>query len=149
MIDPKSVVTQVKQGDYPSDWRVYHGHGNYGWLTLSWLCTAGICFIDAILFPLEGITVEFFWLCLLLFSCIGGSVMLTHIVNSHEKSLFVLLPMGVVQYDANDPENIGWLYFPHIARIELGGDINSRTYYWLDIYCSDVCYLKCGIDTCF
>ena len=27
MIDLKSVVTQVKQGDYPSDWRVYHGHG--------------------------------------------------------------------------------------------------------------------------
>jgi hypothetical protein len=149
MLDPKSVVTQVKQGDYPSDWRVYHGHGNYGLLTVYWLGTAGICFIGAFISALGGINVGFWWLYLLIFSSIGGLVVLTHKVKADEKSLFVLLPTGVVQYDANDPENIGWLYFPTIKSIELDGDINSRAYYWLDIYWSDGSYLKWGIDTCF
>jgi hypothetical protein len=70
----------------------------------------------------------------------------------------VILPEGVVQYDANDPENIGWLYYPNIDRMELAqqtevvgfdGDINSRTYYWLDIYGSEGAYLKWGIISCF
>ena len=76
----------------------------------------------------------------------------------HGICVLAILPIEVVQYDANDPENIGWLHYPNIDRIELAqetriegfdGDINSRTYYWLDIYCSDGTYLKWWINNCF
>jgi hypothetical protein len=77
---------------------------------------------------------------------------------STDQSILVILPERVVQYDANDPENIGWLYYPTIDRIELAqqtevvgfdGDINSRTSSWRDIYGSDGTYLKWWINTCF
>jgi hypothetical protein len=29
-MDPKAVIAQVKQGNYPANWRVYQGIGNYG-----------------------------------------------------------------------------------------------------------------------
>jgi hypothetical protein len=43
MIDREKVITQVKQGNYPPHWNVYHGQGNSGCLILCWLCTAAFC----------------------------------------------------------------------------------------------------------
>jgi hypothetical protein len=42
MIDRKSVVTQVNQGNHPSDWDVYHGEGNYGCAIVCWIGAIGI-----------------------------------------------------------------------------------------------------------
>jgi hypothetical protein len=59
---------------------------------------------------------------------------------------------------ANDVENAAWLYFPSIDRIKIAqqteiagidGDINSKTYYWLDVYTRDGTYFKWGIRGCF
>ena len=41
MIDREKVITQVKQGNYPPHWKVYHGQGNF-WLSYSLLVMYGI-----------------------------------------------------------------------------------------------------------
>jgi hypothetical protein len=158
MIDPKSVVTQVKQGNYPSDWRVYRSQGNYGCAIACWigaLFAIGLGLLCLAAWP-SGPTAGIFVLCII--SCVGVALVYTSKAASNDQAILVILPEGVVQYDANDPENIGWLYYPTIDGMELAqqtevvgfdGDINSRTYYWLDIYGSEGAYLKWGIISCF
>lgn len=158
MIDPKSVVTQVKQGKYPSNWDVYHGKGNYGYAIACWIGTLfaiGIGLLCLAASP-SGATAGILVCCLIL--CVGMALVYTRKAASTDQSILVILPEGVVQCDANDPEKIYRMDFPVIDRIELAqqtevvgfdGDINSRTYYWLDLYCSDGSYLKWGIDTCY
>ena len=72
-----------------------------------------------------------------------------------QSSTLVILPQGVVKWNADDVEDFAWLNFPEINRIQLAqetqiygfdGDISTRTSYWLDIYCSDGTYLKWPID---
>lgn len=150
MIDRKKVIAQVKEGNYPPHWHVYHGHGNYGCLILCWLFAIVVSLIS-LYFGLVGI-------CLVLLPCIGFCVVATFKVNSNEKSILVVLPTGAVQCYANDVENAAWLYFPGIKRIEIAqqtqivgydGDVNSNTYYWLDVYGRDGNYVKWGIRGCF
>lgn len=63
----------------------------------------------------------------------------------------VILPEGAVQWDINNEENMGSLSFSDIQSVQLAGetrivgydgDINSRSYYWLDIYNNNGTYVK-------
>lgn len=157
MIDREKVITQVKQGNYPPHWHVYHGQGNFGCLILCWLCTAFFCLFGMVIFS-SGMTLGLYWLCLVILPCIGVSLVATFKLVSSEKSILVIFPTGAIQCFANDVENAAWLYFPNIDRIKIAqqteiagidGDINSKTYYWLDVYCRDGTYLKWGIRGCF
>lgn len=150
MLDREKVITQVKQGKYPPHWHVYRGQGNYGCLILCWLFTLIVSFIS-VFFGFVGI-------CLVMLPCIGFSIVGTFKVISSDKSILVILPTGAVQCYADDVKNAAWLYFPGINKIEIAqqteiagidGDINSKTYYWLDVYCRDGTYLKWGIRDCF
>ena len=158
MIDPKSVVTQVKQGNYPSDWRVYHKqHRKYGSACALWICAVVTGFICLASWS-SGIVIGILFLCLVIVF-VSMAIVLTREADSHpQSSILAILPTGVVQCDADDLENIWWLYFPNIDRIELAqetriegfdGDIGTETRYWLDIYCSDGRYLKWWINNCF
>jgi len=157
MIDPKLVVTQVKQGNYPSDWDIYRGEGNYGCAIACWIGAVGIGLFCVAVWASSGISAGIYFL-LGFILCVGMALVYTRKAASTDQSVLAILPIEVVQYDAHDPENIGWLYYPNIDRIELAqetriegfdGDINSRTYYWLDIYCGDGTYLKRWINSCF
>ncbi len=67
MIDPKSVVTQVKQGIYPADWRVYHiQRGKYGGTAIAfWICAVVTGFICLASWS-SGIALGIFFLCLVI-----------------------------------------------------------------------------------
>src|ERR1700730_15347756 len=61
-----------------------------------------------------------------------------------QHSFLGIHPLCVVQWVVGEEEDFRWLYFPGISRIELrhemeirgyDGDVGSRTYYWLDVFC--------------
>lgn len=107
MIDPKSVIAQVRHGKQPPNWDVYYGQSNPG------------CFL-------------IYW-------------------KRPQFTALVVLPEGVVEWDINDEENMGWLSFSAIQSMQLAGetrivgfdgDIGSINYYWLDIYFDAGTYCK-------
>lgn len=80
------------------------------------------------------------------------------LVYRARQKILAILPVGVVQHHGYDLEDIACLYFPEIARIELAqetkivgfdGDVETRTSYWLDVYCTDGIYVKWPINKYF
>ena len=151
MINATSVINHVKQGQYPSSWKVYRSRGNYG--CTSWGTILAIGFLIALIvilvqYPSEIVAVIVF----LGVPCvICAFVALKSKANTDARlnSTLVLLPDGVVQCIAGNLNNPGWLSYPNINRLELAqktevsgneDGINTYHYYWLDVYSKDGSY---------
>lgn len=158
MTDPEKVVIQVEQGNCPSNWRVYRVSYKNNSVIAHWVFVGLIGIIS--LYLLSVTITGFFILLSLLAVSIWEAIRVTHKANTDKRfSILAILPVGVVQHlGYYDLKKIGWLYFPNIVRIELAqeteirgfdGDVETRTAYWLDVYCTDGAYRKWGINECF
>ncbi|MGH2493206.1 MAG: hypothetical protein ACRDIV_00710 [Ktedonobacteraceae bacterium] len=165
MVNIKSTISQVKQGNYPSNWQVYGGLGNYNYAILCWIIIV-VIFITGIGLTVYAVSIIEFG------NAIAMLLMTLYIVipliaiaqrmklkaDDKEHAILVVLPKAVIQCNSDDLKEISWLYFPNIDRIELAqkteiisfdGEISSRTYSWLDIYSSDGTYMKWRIGNWF
>jgi len=170
-MDARAVITQVKQGNYPSNWRIYQGRGNYGCVSVGWILGI-LIFVGGVVWTVENVVLAWRDIGLSLYSllyngipptiCSAICIIVAHVSRKKADaigcSLLVLLPEGVVQCYADDLENISWLYYPGIDRLELAqkteisgneDGVNSQTYYWLDMYGSDGAYFNLQIRDCF
>jgi len=165
MVNLKSAITQVKQGNYPPNWQVYGGLGNYNYAILCWVIIAGT-FITGIGLTVYAVSITEFGNAigtLLMTLCVAIPLIaiaqrMKLKADNKERAILVILPEAAIQCNSDDLKEISWLYFPNIHRIELAqeteivgfdGDISSRTYSWLDIYSSDGTYMKWWIGNWF
>jgi hypothetical protein len=164
-MDPKAVIAQVKQGNYPANWRVYQGIGNYGCASVLRVFSI-ICILFFFLYLIMSwgsMNVSSF-LATVTIILVPWSIcfVAAHVSNKNadaqKRSVLVLLPEGIAGCYVDDLDNPFWLYFPNIHNLELAQNtvvsgnedgVSSRTFYWLDVYDNDGTYIKWQIRNCF
>jgi hypothetical protein len=154
MLDPRPVAQQAMQGGYPQNWRVYYGNGNIesGIAIVFWVIT-GVNVVGLLWCWLAGLAwlAEIPWLWVVpSFFCIGAFG-LGRTAASKKRSLFVLHPEGVVICYDGKLQNLTWLSFPAIRKLEYAqrtsvrgarGYTHSWQYNCLDVYLTNGAYLK-------
>ena len=160
LTDTTAVITQAKQGTFPSTWKVYRGNGNYGCANLGTLFALGFLIIFSVMF-IKYPSIFFEELVFLGIPCVICAILARKWrmdVNASLSSILILLPEGVVQCFAGNLNNPAWLSYPNIRNIQFvqktnvsGNEdgISTYNYYWLDVYGDDGNYYQFKISSVF
>lgn len=148
MLNAREVVARVKQGIYPSNWDVYQGTGNYGCTVLAVICMAFFIWMGSTMTCNTGTFLIASIPCTI---CVIAIIISSSKAAMNKRSLLIILPDGVVKCNGGNLNEVYWLQFSDIKRIELAREtevsgnedgISTTTFYWLDIYSHDGEYRK-------